>query len=238
MTASLSTLLAAARPVLPPFAAMGVLWGSFAACVPDQIARLGLTEAGMGMLLLFTPIAAVLAMQAAPLAARLLGRVALPAATAAMGLAFVLPGQAGVAATFALAMLAAGATTGLLDVLMNARVAAIENTRNLHLMNLCHAGYSLGYAAAALATGGLRAAGHGPGVVMALMGAVAVLVALAAWERDGRIDGLSRPARGAPGAALGALPLLGGAVVLIAFLSENAAAAARPKARQARPCWR
>jgi predicted MFS family arabinose efflux permease len=60
---------------------------------------------------------------------------------------------------------------------------------------------------------------------MALMGAVAVLVALAAWERDGRIDGLSRPARGAPGAALGVLPLLGGGVVLIAFLSENAAEA-------------
>lgn len=225
MPTTLPALIAAARPVLPPFVAMGVLWGAFAACVPDQIARLGLTEAGMGSLLLFTPVAAVLAMQAAPFAARVLGRVALPVATAAMGLAFVLPGQAGAAFTFALAMLAAGATTGLLDVLMNARVAAIENTRSLHLMNLCHAGYSLGYAAAALATGGLRSAGHGPGVVMALMGAVAVLVALAAWERDGRVEGLSRPARGAPGAALGALPVLGGAVVLIAFLSENAAEA-------------
>lgn len=225
MPNTFSTLIASARPVLPPFVAMGVLWGSFAACVPDQIARLGLTEAGMGMLLLFTPIAAVLAMQAAPFAARMLGRVALPVATAAMGLAFVLPGQADAAWVFALAMLAAGATTGLLDVLMNARVAAIETARGLHLMNLCHAGYSLGYAASALATGALRSGGHGPGLVMALTGGVAVLVALAAWERDGRIEGLSRPARGAPGAALGALPLLGGGVVLIAFLSENAAEA-------------
>lgn len=219
------SLLAAARPVLPPFVAMGVLWGSFAAAVPDQLARLDLTEARMGLLLLFTPIAAVLAMQAAPLAARMLGRLALPLATAAMGLGFVLPGQAGTAVTFALAMLAAGATTGLLDVLMNARVAAIETGRNLHLMNLCHAGYSLGYAAAALATGALRAAGHGPAVVMALAGAVGVLVALGAVERDGRIGGLARPARGAPGRSLGWLPVLGGAVVLIAFLAENAAEA-------------
>lgn len=215
----------AARPVLPPFAAMGVLWGAFAACVPDQIARLGLSEAGMGVLLLFTPLAAVSAMLAAPAAARVLGRVALPLATATMGLSFVLPGHAGTPVLFALAMLAAGASTGLLDVLMNARVAAIENARNLHLMNLCHAAYSFGYAAAALAAGALRSAGQGPDAVLGAMGAGAVLVALAAWERDGRIEGLARPARGAPGAALGVLPLLGGAVVLIAFLSENAAEA-------------
>ncbi|MDP2087049.1 MAG: MFS transporter [Gemmobacter sp.] len=223
MSARLSVLMSAARPVLPPFAAMGVLWGAFAACVPDQIARLGLTEAGMGLLLLFTPVAAVAAMLAAPVAGRLLGRVALPVATAAMGLAFVLPGWAPGAMLFALAMLAAGATTGMTDVLMNARVAAIENDRILHLMNLCHAVYSLGYAAAALATGALRAAGYGPGVVLGLAGAVVVVIALAALERDGRILGLSRPAKGAAGRNLGWLPVLGGGVVLIAFLSENAA---------------
>lgn len=223
MSTRLVTSLRAARPTLPPFAAMGVLWGAFAAAVPDQLARLGLTEAGLGLLLLFTPIAAVAAMLAAPVAGRLLGPVALPLATAAMGVAFVLPGQAPDAMLFALAMLAAGATTGLTDVLMNARVAAIENDRDLHLMNLCHAVYSLGYAAAALATGALRAAGHGPGVVLGLAGAVVVVMALAALERDGRILGLSRPARGAAGRHLGWLPVLGGGVVLIAFLSENAA---------------
>lgn len=223
MTATLPPLLTAARPVLPPFVAMGILWGAFAACVPDQVARLGLTEAQFGALLLFTPIAAVLAMLAAPWAGRALGRVALPVATAAMGLAFVLPGQAPDAALFALAMLAAGAATGLTDVLMNARVAALENDRNLHLMNLCHAGYSLGYAASALATGALRGAGHGPDLVLGLAGAIVALVALAAWERDGRIHGLARPAHGVAGRHLGWLPVLGGGVVLIAFLSENAA---------------
>lgn len=111
-----------------------------------------------------------------------------------------------------------------MGVLMNARVATIANALGLHLMNLCHAGYSPGYAAAALAPEGLRTAGHGPVVVMAQIGAVAVLVA---WERDGRIDGLSRPARGAQGAASAALPLRGGGVVPIAFLSENAAKAWR-----------
>ena len=34
--------------------------------------------------------------------------------------------------------------TGLTDVLMNARVAAMEASRGLHLMNLCHAAYSFG----------------------------------------------------------------------------------------------
>jgi hypothetical protein len=214
--------LVVARPVLPPFAAMGMLWGAFAAVLPDTMRMLGVDAAGLGLLMLAAPLAAVAAMLAAPVTGTALGRVALPAAVAAMAAAFALPGLAPGALAFALAMAACGATTGQLDVLMNARVAALENGRAVPLMNLCHAAYSLAYAAAAAATGVLRMAGWGPGAVLGAAAAAAALMGLAALERDGRIVGLRRPAGGG-GAGLGMVPVLGGLIVLIAFLTENAA---------------
>jgi MFS family permease len=214
--------LAAARAPLASFAAMGVVWGTYAAVLPDLKAMLGVDEAELGQLIFVTPLAAVATMLAAPAIGRALGRAALPVATALMALAFALPGQAGTVWLFPLAMLACGAATGLTDVLMNARVTVIEADRGLPLMNLCHAAYSFGYAAGALGTGAMRTAGWEPGAVTAMAAAATLILALAAAERDGTIAGLARPRHG-PGAALGVLPLIGGGIVLIAFLTENAA---------------
>jgi MFS family permease len=220
--AILSTLIHA-RTGLAAFAAMGVLWGTFAAVLPDIKDMLGVDETRLGTLLLFTPLAAVAAMLAAPAFGVALGRIALPVAVALMAAAFALPGQTASLVLFPLAMMAAGAGTGLTDVIMNARVAQIENERGLHLMNLTHAAYSFGYAGGAVATGLMRAEGWAPGQVMGTMALVAGALALLAVERDGAIRGLARPAAGTPGGRLGILPLVGGAIVLIAFLTENAA---------------
>lgn len=219
---SVSTTLSAARAPVAAFAAMGVLWGTFAAVLPDLKAVLEVNESRLGLLLLPTPIAAVTAMLLAPMIGAMLGRVALPVATILMAAAFALPGQAGVAWIFPLAMMACGAATGLTDVLMNARVAALENERNLHLMNLCHAAYSFGYAGGALATGVMRGEGWGPAWVMGVMAGVAAVLALSTLERDGTIHGLRKPKDGTAG-RLGLIPVIGGGIVLIAFLTENAA---------------
>lgn len=221
-TLSFAALIPVARPALAPFAAMGLLWGSFAAVLPDTKEMLGVSEAQLGLLMLAAPVAAVTAMLLAPGTGTLLGRSALPLSTLLMALAFALPGQFPALWAFALALAACGATTGTLDVLMNARVAALENARGIHLMNLCHAAYSLAYAAGALATGAARAAGWTPGAVLGAAAAAAALIALAAVERDGRILGLRRPPKGTA-SRLGPLPLIGGAIVMIAFLTENAA---------------
>lgn len=224
---SFSATFMAARPALAAFAAMGILWGSYAATLPDIKAMLGVDEAGLGLLILGAPIAAVLAMLVAPATGVMLGRFALPLASVAMALAFVLPGQAPLAgglmlAGFAVAMALCGATTGTLDVLMNARVAAMENARGHSLMNLCHAAYSLGYAASALLSGALRGAGWAPGQVMLTAALIALVLGLMSFERDGAIDGLAKPKDGSS-ASLGRATMIGGAIVLIAFLSENAA---------------
>ncbi len=211
-----------ARPALAAFAAMGVVWGTFAAVLPDLKTMLGVDEVLLGLLILFTPIAAVCAMLLAPRIGAALGGLALPVASMAMAAAFVVPGQMTALWLFALAMMGCGAATGLTDVLMNARVATLENDRGLHLMNLCHAAYSFGYAGAAIATGGLRTAGWPPGWVMGTLACVAMIFAVLTWEKDGRISGLLRPKDGTA-RHLGFVPLIGGSIVLIAFLTENAA---------------
>lgn len=215
-------LLATARAPLAAFAAMGVLWGTFAAVLPDIKTMLGVDETRLGTLLLFTPIAAVVAMLLAPRIGSGLGRIALPVAVLLMGLAFALPGQTASLLLFPLAMMACGAATGLTDVLMNARVAALENDRRIHLMNLCHAAYSFGYAGGAIATGAMRWSAWSPGLVMGTIALVAVLLASLAYEADGTIRGLRKPEDGTAG-HLGLIPVIGGGIVLIAFLTENAA---------------
>lgn len=217
-----TSYLATSRAPLAAFATMGVLWGTFAAVFPDLKAMLQVGEARMGQLILFTPVAAVLAMLLAPAFGARTGRVALPLATLAMAGAFALPGQAASVWLFPLAMMACGAATGLTDVLMNARVAQIENQRGLHLMNLCHAAYSFGYAGGALATGALRGAGWGPDWVMGTLAAGAAVLALFTLDAAGRIEGLRKPKDGTAG-HLGLVPVVGGGIVLIAFLTENAA---------------
>lgn len=219
---SVVATLRIARPAVAAFAAMGVLWGSFAADLPDIKVMLDIDESRLGALMFMTPIAAVMAMLVAPMAGVAFGRWALPAACALMCLGFALPGQTASLWLFPLAMMACGAGTGLTDVLMNARVAALENARGVHLMNLCHAAYSFGYAGGAIATGALRSAGWSPSWVLGCMALLAALVALATLEKDGRIDGLARP-KGKGAAHLGLVPVIGGAMVLIAFLTENAA---------------
>ena len=211
-----------ARPALAAFFAMGILWGSFAADLPDIKAMLGVGESRLGLLLLMTPLSAMLAMLAAPRLSVALGRFVLPVTTLAMALAFALPGQVAVWYLFPLAMLACGATTGAVDVLMNARTSALEEARGRPLMNLAHAAYSFGYAGGALGVGALRSMGQGPDVVMLTSAMAAGMVALLAFEADGRIDGLSHP-EGGKGPGLGWVPVIGGGIVLIAFMTENAA---------------
>jgi MFS family permease len=217
-----TSTLAYARPAIAAFAAMGVLWGTFAAVLPDLKTMLGVDERQLGLLIFLTPIAAISAMLVAPAFGAALGRIALPLAVALMATAFALPGQVTVLWLFPLAMACAGAATGLTDVLMNARVAAMETQRSLHLMNLTHAAYSFGYAGGAVLTGVLRGAGWAPGWVMGTMALVGLACAALTLERDGRIEGLRKPKDGRA-LPLGLVPVIGGGIVLIAFMTENAA---------------
>ncbi len=216
-----STLRAARAPIAA-FAAMGLCWGSFAAELPDLKGMLAIDESRLGLVLFGTPMAAVLAMLGAAWIARRFGRRALAVTTLGMCAAFALPGLVPVWYLFPLAMMACGAGTGVTDVLMNARTAAIEAQLSRSLMNLAHAAYSFGYAGGALMVGVLRTQGLPPPVVMLAVALASGALALLTLEPDGRIEGLDRP-RGRGAARLGLVPMVGGLMVLLAFMAENAA---------------
>jgi predicted MFS family arabinose efflux permease len=213
--------IAVARAPLYAFAAMGVVWGSYAALVPDIKAMLAVSDAQFGSLLLATPIAAVSSMLIAPRLAPRLGSHVLPLAVLALAAAFLLPGWLAMPAFFATSMVMVGATNGFLDVTMNARVSAIESDYGLHLMNLNHAAYSFAYGLAAIATGWARSSGHTPGEVLSTAAITVMLLSLITHEKGQEINGFSNSSLG--GTALGMIPVWGGAIILISFMSENAA---------------
>lgn len=210
-----------ARATLVAFAGMGVLWGAYAALIPDTKAVLGVSDAAFGSLLLATPMAAVATMLVAPRIAPRFGRHVLPLAVLGFALAFLLPGWIGRPWLFALAMVLVGVTNAFLDVTMTARVSALELDRGLHLMNLNHAAYSFGYAGAAIATGWARQAGFGPGPVLSTLALAVAGLAVLALERGQGVNGFAREA--GVRARMGLVPVWGGLIVLIAFMSENAA---------------
>ena len=213
--------IAIARAPLIAFAAMGVLWGTYAALIPDIKGALGASDAVFGRLLLATPLSAVLTMLVAPRIAPRFGSHVLPLAALGLALAYVAPGWQTTPLAFALAMLAVGVTNAFLDVTMNARVSTLEADRGLELMNLAHAAYSLAYGVAAVLTGLARGAGWGPGPILTVAALTVAIGAIAAIERGPDINGFAREKGNRT--ALGLVPVWGGLMVLIAFMAENAA---------------
>jgi hypothetical protein len=100
-----------------------------------------------------------------------------------------------------------------------------RDPRGLHLMNLTHAAYSFGYAGAAVLTG-VRGAGWGPAWVMGTMAAVALAVR-AADVSSGTAGSRAAQAQGRQAPHLGLVPVIGGGIVLIAFMTENASETGR-----------
>lgn len=219
---SLWASLAASRGPMATFAGIGIVWGAFMATLPDLKDALAIGDAALGGLVVFGPLAAIAMMLAAPRLGGWLGGAALPLGAVAMGLALMLPARAGAPVAFAGAMLAMGGASGAADVWMNARLATIEAARRMKLMNLNHAVYSFAYAGAAGLTGLARGAGMTPAAILTVAGMAVLALALAAVERDGRIDGPGRGGEGGTGSGLGPIPVLAGLLALVAFLTENA----------------
>jgi len=217
--------IAASRGPMAAFVAMGVVWGVFMASMPDLKDGLGVSDGQLGQLLLAGSMMAITMMLLAPRVGGWLGRGAVPLGAAMMGLGVMLPAHAAGPLFFAGALMAMGGATGALDVWMNARLSTIEAGRGMALMNLNHAVYSFAYAGAAGLTGLARAAGFAPVAILGVAGLLVLVLAVLSIERDGWIDGFGRSAAGRPRTRLGMVPLLAGFVILVGFLTENAAEA-------------
>ena len=217
--------IAASRGPMAAFIAMGVVWGTFMASMPDLKEGLGVSDGQLGRLLLFGSLMAITMMLLAPRLGGWLGRWAVPLGTAMMGLGVMLPAQASAPVFFIGALMVMGGATGALDVWMNARLSTIEAGRGMVLMNLNHAVYSFAYAGAAGLTGLARAAGFTPVAILGAAGLVVLALATLSLEREGRIDGFVGRGVARPRVRLGMVPLLAGLLILVGFLAENAAEA-------------
>lgn len=209
----------ATRRPIAGFAVIGIAWAVFFAQMPVIKAAIGASDGTYGAVVLLVSFGALAAMWLAPLAHRIGGPLALP-----IGALLVAVGMSGAAFSthlwvFAAAMLLASAGSGVVDVLVNARVSAIEARTGRSLMNLNHALYSFSYAGGALMTGFLREAGLSPGQISLLLFVVLIGLGAACFGGDP-----AAPEEGLPdkaGIPMGVVTL-GGIVVMMAFLCEAA----------------
>ncbi len=213
---SILNALSLSRRPATAFVVIGMFWGCFAAYVPVIKAQLGASDALFGALLLGSATGLVSSMWLAPRADRILGSRAMQVGAALLAFAWLFPGQVTVPLVFALSMALVGLASGLLDVVMNARVSELEARHNRPLMNANHAMFSVAYAAGALIVGAAREAGLPPAPVFAGFGVIAILLLPMMRMDVTYVD--------AEEGYAGAYPLwpiiLCGAIVLVAFMSE------------------
>jgi len=217
---SLVTAIKLSRRTFPAFAIEGMFWGAFAAFVPVLKAGIGASDGAYGFAMLFSSVGAVSAMWLAPRFAARTGRGAMALAGVLLALSFQFPMWVSTILVFTFAMMMAGATSGLLDVVMNARLSDIEARARLSLMNLNHAVFSLAYAISAMSTGLAREMRLGPRAVFAALLVVALVLAWASLQR--RRDGDETPSDEQVTGTLPRAVYWVGGIILIGFMSENA----------------
>jgi len=146
----------------------------------------------------------------------MIGASALLVASLIFAATFILPSLASGPLMFGLFLVLLGATSGLVDVIMNARISALEVASKRSLMNANHGVFSASYAVAAILTGVAREAGWPP--IAVFLGAAMVAVALALTTKQ-ELPAEDAEQRVGKASALWPV-LLCGAVTLIAFMSE------------------
>lgn len=177
-----------AAAVAAVFVANGLGGPSFLPRLPERQADLGLSDLGLGVVLVGLAAGALVA---SPVAGRLVGVVgSRPVAVgAALALAASLwtAGAAPHAAVLFAALALIGAADAGMDIAMNANGAAYERRSGRSLMHRMHGAWSLG----ALAGAGIAAAaaGAGIGLTAQLVAVGAVVAAAVAVARPGLVAG-------------------------------------------------
>jgi len=166
--------------VVAAFITHGLLYTSWTSRIPEIKADLGLSEGGLGLLLLAPPAGAIMAMPfTGALCARFGTKQVSRTLMAAYCLLLVAVGAgAGSVWTLGPALVLAGALVGAFDVAMNAQGATVEQTAGKPMMGSFHASWSLG-AAAGAALGGVCAQFGVP--LWLQLGTFGVILLAVAW---------------------------------------------------------
>lgn len=211
----LSALSLSRRPLIA-FMIVGTFWGSFAAQVPVLKDGIGADDTLFGLILLGTSFGLITTMWMAPLFDRLMGKWSMPLAGFIFAGVALGPALAASPMWFFGAMVLAGYCSGILDVVMNARVSELEARHGRSLMNANHAMFSVAYAISAVFTGFAREAGWDPVQIFGVIAIVIVVMALPLRMEVEPVDHAARRANRFPWGTV----VLCGAIVLVAFFVE------------------
>jgi predicted MFS family arabinose efflux permease len=149
------------------------------------------------------------------------GAAALPAALAAFAVCAALPALPTSGIALAAVLLVVGASSGALDVAINGEAVGAETATRRPLLSLAHAMFSIGVVGASLATGALRTAGAGPGIVLGTMAGLLALATVLAARLPAAPAVRRRRARLSLRRVPPALAVLG-ALTGLAFMVESA----------------
>jgi MFS family permease len=205
------------------FAALGTFWGAWAAVLPSVQHATGASKGALGFALLFVSLGALPAMLlvAGPAVDRY-GARAVAAACAVFAAATTLPGLATSLPALIVALFAAGAASGALDVGINANAAQIEAATGRRLMPLAHALYSVGILVGAVTAGLARGAGAGRESILLAVAALVLLTAgLLGADPASTNVAQGRRAEGSPRIRIERALLLIGLVGAAAFVVEG-----------------
>ena len=204
------------------FLVAGLALAAWAPLVPFAKARLGVDDAALGMLLLCLGLGSIVAMPiTGVLASRFGCRTVM--VISALVFALVMPWLVLADSVWSLAVALAlfGGSVGTFDVAMNIQAVMVEKDSGRHMMSGFHGLFSLGGMLGAGGASLLLGAGLAPLSVTVLIGALLVLLVVAAYS--GLLPYGNREAAGTP---LFVMPrgivIFIGALCFIVFLAEGA----------------
>ncbi|WP_410789546.1 MFS transporter [Kribbella sp. C-35] len=204
------------------FAAFGLFWGAWGAILPAIRTGAGVNDGELGVALLMIGLGALVSMRLTGYLIDRYGGVVLPVVTVLFALCAVLPALAGSVVTLSAALLLLGATSGAMDVAINATGSHAEHDSGRPVMNLAHGMFSVAVVVASLGTAGLRAAGVGALPVLVGAAALIVITAVVALAPGAtKVTGIPRTAA-KPRTRFEPVLLVFGVLCALAYLVENA----------------
>jgi len=202
---------------LAGFAVLGAFWGAWASVLPSVQEATHSSKGALGVALLFASVGSVptMLLLAAPAVDRF-GARATALGAAAFAAAATLPGLATSLPALILALVAAGAASGLLDVSINASAGRIEAATGRRLQPLAHGLYSVGVLAGAVGAGLARSHGVSREPILLAVAICTALLALLASGDRARVH-LERT----PGIRIARGLIVVGALAAAAFVVEG-----------------
>lgn len=177
------------------FMAPGLAYGLVTSRMPALKNMTGATEGELGIILLCFGLSALIGLAFAPrLIAKISAKTTLLASSLACMVFVVLVSFSSSVWFFGIAMALLGICMGLCDVTMNVQGVEVERAYKKSSMNILHAGYNIGAAAAACAGSIFAATNFGVWVIFVLP--VAVMAGMLWWAEPRLVTGnLEKPER-------------------------------------------